>query len=150
MTFRERVGRATMTQSMFGMSAPSVKIAEPFQDVRSLLGMGRKRQRTAIHKNRIFSRLETLNQQLPFRCGSPGMYVSRVNSRLTKRLRQFPDVGKVDTKYEGGLAIIYATELRTRGHVSEESRAPDLSSQVCTTNEFNVSVLMTCARLVGL
>lgn len=150
MTFRERVGRATMTQSMFGMSAPSVKIAESFQDVMSQLGMGRKRQRTTIHKNWIFSCLETLNQQLPFGCRSPGVYVSRVNSRITKRLRELPDVGKVDTKYESGLAIIYATGLRTRGHASGESHAPDLSSQVCTTNEFNISVLMTCARLVGL
>jgi len=33
-TLRDRVGRATTTQSMFGMSAPSVKIANPFQNIR--------------------------------------------------------------------------------------------------------------------
>jgi hypothetical protein len=78
------------------------------------------------------------------------VHISRVNSRVTERLREFPDMGKVDTKYEGGLAVICIKELRTRSRASGETRAPDLSSQVCKTNEFNVSVLMMFARLVGL
>ena len=78
------------------------------------------------------------------------MDVSRVDSRITKRLRERPYVGKVDTEDEGGLAIICVTGLRTCSRVSEGIRAPDFSSQVCTTNEFNASVLITLARLVGL
>jgi hypothetical protein len=150
MTFRDRVGRATITQSMFGMSAPSVKIAEPVRDVRFVPVLERQKQRTAIYENWIFPRLETLNQRLPFGRKGPGVHVSRVDSRIAKRLRELPDVGKVDTEYECGLAVICTTILRTRSHTSGETRAPDLSSQVCTTNEFNVSVLMTFARLVGL
>ena len=36
-----------------------------------------------------------------------------------------------------------------RIHASGGIGTPDLSSQICTTNEFNVSVLMKLARLVG-
>ena len=42
MTFRDRVGRATITQSMFGMSAPSVRMAEPFEDIRLVSATGDK------------------------------------------------------------------------------------------------------------
>ena len=42
MTFRNRVGRATITQSMFGMSMPSVEIAEPFEDIMFAAEMGGK------------------------------------------------------------------------------------------------------------
>jgi len=69
---------------------------------------GRQRQRTAVYKNWIFPRLEALNYQLPFGCRSLGIHVSRINSRVTERLREIPDVGKVDTKYQGGFAIACA------------------------------------------
>ena len=78
------------------------------------------------------------------------MDVSRVNSSIAKCLREFPDVGKIDTKYEGRFPVICTMRMRTRSYTSMEPYALDLSSQVCTTNEFNVSVLMTLARLVGL
>ena len=99
MTFRDRVGRATTIQSMLGMSAPSVKIAESFLEIRFALVIGRQGERTAIYENWIFPRLETLNQRPPFGSGSFGVHVSRVNSRITKRLGEFPDVGKVDTEH---------------------------------------------------
>jgi len=86
-------------QSMFGMSAPSVKIAEPFRDISFAPRTGRERQRTAVNKNWIFPRLKTLNQQPPFGCRSLGVHVSRVNSRIAKRLGELPDMGKVDAKY---------------------------------------------------
>ena len=40
MTLRNRVGREMISQSMFGMSAPSVKIAEQFEDIRFAPEMG--------------------------------------------------------------------------------------------------------------
>ena len=78
------------------------------------------------------------------------MLASLIDSRTPKRLGELPGVGKVDTKYEGGLATICATGLRTRGHAGTGTRSLDLSSQVCTANEFNISVLMTLARPAGL
>lgn len=71
------------------------------------------------------------------------MHVSRVNSRVTERLCELPDVGKVDTKYQGGFAIVCTAIVRGCGYLTPEAGAPDLSSQVCTTNEFKVSVLIT-------
>lgn len=78
------------------------------------------------------------------------MHVSRVNPSITERLRELPNVGKVNTKYKGGFAIICIARMRPCSGKSREFRVPDLSSQVCTTIEFNASVLMTAARLVGL
>jgi len=78
------------------------------------------------------------------------MHVSRINSRVTERLCELPDVGKVDTKYQGGFAIVCTARIRGRGYLSRETGAPDFSSQVFTTNEFKVSVLITFARLMGL
>ena len=60
------------------------------------------------------------------------------------------DVGKVDTEYQGGFAVVCAARIRGCVHSTWETDAPDLLSQVRATNEFNVSVLMTFARLVGL
>ena len=42
MEFRNRVHRATITQSMFGMLAPLVEIAEQFEDIRFAPEMGGK------------------------------------------------------------------------------------------------------------
>jgi len=78
------------------------------------------------------------------------VHVSRVNAGITERLGEFPDVGKVYTENQGGFAIVCTARIRGCIHSNRETGAPDLSSQVCTTNEFNVSVLMTFARLVGL
>ena len=77
------------------------------------------------------------------------MDISRVDSNIAKGLREFPDVGKIDTEYKGRLPVIF-TRIRTCSRTSGGCCAPDLSSQVCTTNEFSASVLMTLARLVGL
>ena len=37
----------------------------------------------------------------------------RVDSRITERLRELPDMGKIDVGDEGGLAIICVTRLET-------------------------------------
>ena len=64
-------------------------------------------------------------------------------------MRELPDVGKVDAE-DGGLPIVCPTGFRTRSRARREIGVPDLSSQVCTTDEFSISVLITVARLVGL
>ena len=57
MTFRDRVGRATITQPMFGMSAPSVKVAEPIEDIRFALAMGSKDNEPQFTRSGYFSAL---------------------------------------------------------------------------------------------
>ena len=78
------------------------------------------------------------------------MHVSHFNSRITKRLRKLPDIGKTDTKYQGGFVIVRTAKIRGRGYSSRETGAQDLSSQVCTTDESDISVLIKFVRLVGL
>ena len=63
---------------------------------------------------------------------------------------ELPDAGKIDAEGGGGPPIVYVTGFRTRSRAGREIGAPDLSSQVCTTAEFDIPVLMTLARLAGL
>ena len=61
--FRDRISRATVTQSMFGMPAPSVEIAGLFQESDLHVERGGKGNKPRFcGKNWIFSRPEALNQ----------------------------------------------------------------------------------------
>ena len=83
-----------MTQSMFGMLAPSVKIASPFQE-------------SDLHAERGGESNEL---------------------RFTRIEYSHPEDRR-------GLPIVCATGFRTHSRASGRIGAPDLSSQVCTTNE---------------
>ena len=64
MTFRDRVGRATIMQSMFGMSAPSVKIAEPFKDIKFAPVMGGKNNEPQFTRTGYFPVLKPSTSNL--------------------------------------------------------------------------------------
>jgi hypothetical protein len=53
-----------MTQSMFGMSAPSVKIAEPFEDIRSTPTMGSKDNEPQFTRTGYFPALKPSTSNL--------------------------------------------------------------------------------------
>ena len=58
-----------------------------------------------------------------------------VGPRITKRSRELPDKEKVDAEDRCGLPIACATGFRTHSRARGGIGAPDLSSQVCTTDE---------------
>ena len=98
---------------MFGMSAPSVRIADPFQES----GLGAERGAKSYEPQ--FTRighspdLEPSTNGFRSAVGTLGAMYHRVDSRITERLRELPDMGKIDVGDEGGLAIICVTRLET-------------------------------------
>ena len=117
--------------------------AEPSEDIRFAPAMGGRDNKPQSTRTEYFP-----PRNPPFGWGvleCPCL----INSCITKRLGELPDVGKANTRCQGGSATIRTARIRGHGYSGREACTPDLSSQVCTTNEFNVSVLMTSARLVG-
>ena len=100
-----------MTQSMLGMSAPSVKIAgEPGKYTTTTWVAHIP---TAIDQDRKLSSSERCNELPTLSSQRAGVDVSRIDAIAAERLRQALDVGDADAEDEGGLALCYKEVVRT-------------------------------------
>ena len=84
------------TQSILGMSAPSVRMAGP-RIVEQMLVTHNFRL-TAIDKDRKMARLECRDKSLAFSYGCSGIHVSGINAMVSKSLSECNHVGDIDTE----------------------------------------------------
>ena len=84
------------TQSILGMSVPSVRIAGP-RDVEQML-VTHDSGLTTIDKDREVARLECRDKSLAFTCGCSRIQVSSINAMVSKSLSECNHVGDIDAE----------------------------------------------------
>ena len=112
---------------MFGMSVPSVEIANPFQESGSRAERGDENNEPRLTRIGYSPELKPSTNDTRSAAGSRGVHASR-DCRITKRSGELHDMGKIDAEDKGGLAIICLTRLKTRSRGSGAIFAPDLLS----------------------
>lgn len=95
--FRDLVGRATITQSILGISAPSVRTAITTAQQRTLDGVGRGH--TAVDQHGILSSSKSLYQCFALNNRSVRMKVPCIDPRIAKRGGQCDDMRDVHAEH---------------------------------------------------
>ena len=87
------------TQSILGMSVPSVRMAGP-RNVEQM-SMTHDFGLTAIDKDRKVARLECRDKSLAFSYGGSRIHISSINAVVSKSLSECNHVGDIDAEDDG-------------------------------------------------
>lgn len=123
--FRDRVGRATTTQSMFGISVPSVSTAVKSR-VKIMLELKTGILPTAVDKHRKSASLEHIDECAPLHRGRARVHVACVYARLAERIRQRAYMRKVHAEHERRPTVCRAVEPRLHDKPVHSRRVDDV------------------------